>query len=76
MNNDQTTRSHILRYIIAFKRDHDGLTPTGREIAGEVSIAESTVRYHLQRLQNDGAIRLSRRGITVVGGEWFPPDED
>lgn len=70
-----TTREQIFAFIVNYKREHDGLSPTTREIADACFLHESTARYHLMQLALKGRIRLvERRGIEVIGGAWEPPD--
>ena len=65
----------ILGFIIRFKREHDGVSPTVREIV-EATEMESTGTTHvyLKRLVSDGKIEMigknQPRGIMVVGGSW------
>jgi len=69
------TREQVLSYIIDYKQDHDGLSPSVREIAAACFMHESTARYHLAQLAIKGRIRLvERRGIEVIGGAWEPPE--
>lgn len=70
-----SSREQVLRYIIDYKQDHDGLSPSVREIASACFLHVSTARYHLDQLAIEGRIRvLERRGIEVIGGAWEPPD--
>lgn len=63
----------ILNYIIGYKREWDGLSPTIREIADTFNIP-STGHVHaiLANLERDGKIkrRKGRPGIMVTGGKW------
>lgn len=71
------SREQVFAFIVQYKRDHDGLSPTAREIAEACFMHESTARYHLTQLALEGRIRLlERRGIEVIGGAWEPPDSD
>ena len=68
----ETTRA-ILSYIIAYKRRHDGLSPTYRDIMRAVGISStSVVAGHIHRLQAAGRLRLGPggRGFVVPGGRW------
>lgn len=69
----------IYRYIVAYKRDFDGVAPTFREIMVACKISSiSHVQYILNRLHDDGRIRFDpfkMRGIEVVGGRWVPPGD-
>ena len=74
-DNSVTTSQQIFQFIVAYKREHDGLSPSISDIAAACFLHESTVRYHIARLEIQGRIRLvERRGIEVVGGAWEPPD--
>jgi SOS-response transcriptional repressor LexA len=75
-----STTSRVLRYIILYKRRHDGVAPTVREIMDACGISStSVVAYHLKRLEAAGKIICgdfgSSRAIEVVGGRWVPPGE-
>lgn len=70
------TSERVFNFIVTFKRDHDGLAPTVKEIAEALVVSESTVKYHLLKLKGDNRIRTSRRGIEVSGGAWDLPDEE
>lgn len=63
-----------LEFIKAYKREHDGISPTWRELAAQFRTSTSVVGYVLRQLQDDGKIRLvgngKIRGIMVVGGQW------
>jgi len=69
----------VFKFIVDYKREHDGLAPTVREIMRGVGVGStSVVVYHLERLEGQGRIRLlgwgRSRGIMVVGGRWeYPP---
>ncbi len=69
----------MFRFIVAFKRAHDGNSPTLREIGAACGIPTTSVTaYNLQRLESMGRIHLgqdksSARRIHVVGGVWTWP---
>ena len=68
-------RVAILAMIIAYKKAHDGNSPTVREIAEAVGRTCSPVYQQLRVLEQMGRIRLlgdrwSTRRICVVGGRW------
>jgi len=71
------SRDRVFEFIVRYKREHDGLSPAIRDIAEGCVLHESTVRYHLMRLEIEDRIRvLGRRAIEVTGGVWdLPPDE-
>lgn len=72
----------ILSFIIRFKRDSGGDSPTIREIGRAVGITSSAVvAHHLNMLEERGYIirgdELKARRITIPGGKWTyePPQE-
>lgn len=78
------TRKHdpeaVYRYIVEYKRRHDGNSPSTREIAQACSVPHgSTLRSLLEKLARARRIRLREdlgtRGIEIVGGQWVPPEE-
>ena len=69
----------VYKFIVAYKRDHDGNSPTIREIQDECGISStSVVFYYLNQLEARGLIRRpepkigSRYAsrIEVIGGRW------
>ncbi len=72
-----TTAAAIYAYILAYKTQHDGNSPTVRQISAECHVAISVVHYHLRRLQEAKLIALpesgSARHISVIGGSYQPP---
>lgn len=72
------TAEAVYRYIIRYKRQHAGESPTRREIGEGVGLmAVSTVHYHLVTLQREGMIRLTgskSRMIEIPGARWVAPD--
>ena len=66
----------VLEYIIEYKTEHDGNSPSMREICAATLLAStSTVNYHLTQLIKMGRIRTfaldkQSRSIEVVGGKW------
>jgi hypothetical protein len=69
------SRQIVLQALIAFKTEHDGLSPPVSILAERSGFSESSVKYHLLRLQNDGAIEKTPHGLKVLGGRWLPPAE-
>lgn len=71
----------VLRFIIKYKTEHDGVAPTHREIIEATDITSlSIVNYALMRLERLGKIRLlgdrgRTRSIAVVGATWTPPED-
>lgn len=64
----------IYRFILRFKEEHVGESPTRREIAEAVDISISVVHHHLVRLDLAGWIALPQDGksrmIGVPGAVW------
>ena len=69
----------IFDFIVTYKRNHDGNSPTGREIMDACNISStSMVDFYLNELAKKGKIeRLGGKGasrnIRVVGGSWTFP---
>lgn len=80
MTSGQLRRSDIYDFIIKRKKQHDGNSPSVREIARHCDIpSTSIVNYHLGKLAEQGLIELSGNGkarmIIVTGGQWVAPGE-
>jgi hypothetical protein len=76
-DNSAVTREQVFQYIVDYKRQHDGLSPTITAIAQALFMNRTTARYHLMMLEHDGRIRLvGRRAIQVIGGAWDLPEGD
>lgn len=76
----KTTTHLVYDYIVQFKSEHDGISPTYREIMDAVDGigSISVVDYHLTKLEDDGLIkRLERKQghIMVTGAHWIAPGE-
>jgi SOS-response transcriptional repressor LexA len=68
-----TTRELVYDFLVQYKREHDGNTPTTREIAEGCCLSVSTVKYHLTRLEVENRIYITgdrRRNIEIMGGNW------
>lgn len=68
----------VFRYIIRFKKQSGGCSPTLKEIARGTGIASvSTVTYHLDKLENSGRIirdpSAKARYISIPGEVWYLP---
>ena len=67
-------RQGVYKYIIKYKRDNDGLSPSMREIMAQGVSSTSVVAWHLNKLEQEGKINGGGvRGIKVTGGEWRSP---
>jgi SOS-response transcriptional repressor LexA len=69
----------VYDFIVEYKREHDGNSPTIREIGDACKITStSVVIYWLIRLENQGFIRRPEPAmgnryaakIEVIGGKW------
>jgi hypothetical protein len=76
-DNSAVTRDLVYQYIVEYKRQHDGLSPSISEMARVLSMNRTTARYHVLMLEHEGRIRLvGRRAIEVIGGAWDLPEGD
>lgn len=70
---DRVNPDDIVRFIVRFKTEHNGIAPSSREIMQAVGISStSIVNYHLGKLAENGRITypLGRgvpRAIAVPG---------
>jgi hypothetical protein len=67
------TRELVFEFLVRYKREHDGNSPTVREIAAGCNVSLGTVYYHLTRLELDHRISVMgdrRRNIEIKGGNW------
>src|SRR5262245_8734823 len=74
-------RVRIYNFIVEFKSNHNGNSPTIREIADGVCLASTnTVEHHLAGLEKLGVIELGKqseaRMISVVGSAWLAPSTE
>lgn len=66
-------REEMLQFIIKYKSEHNGNSPSVPEIGDACEIAISSVFYHLNIMVKEGVIRRDGggvRNIEVIGGEW------
>ena len=76
-DNNPSSRDLVFDFIVDYKREHYGLAPAVKEIAGACLLSVSTVRYHLLMLERENRIRIvGRRAIEVIGGSWDMPDDE
>lgn len=75
----------VYDFIVAYKKSHDGNSPTFREIMEDCEVlSTSTVVYYLDKLGKRGLIRRpeprigSRYAtmIEVVGGQWTKTEKE
>lgn len=73
------THFSIYEFIIAFKQNHDGISPSVSEIGEACGISsKSEVRRHLNSLVLFGMIEIDygkgkSRMISIPGARWTPP---
>lgn len=71
----------VYEFVVAYKRAHDGNSPTVRQIAAGIDRSyHSAVPAWLSDLERVGLVQLKRGGkshritaICVTGGRWLPP---
>jgi len=75
-------RQRVYDFIIKYKVDHDGVSPSVSEIGQACGISSTSItRYTLDCLERLGLIKCDygagkSRMIKVVGGRWIPPTQD
>lgn len=69
------TRNRIFGTIVDYKRLHNGLSPTLKEIAAVLGLSRSTVRYHVLMLEKEQRIRIIKGWRFEVPGEEWDWDE-
>ena len=69
---NSTTTKEIYNYILDYKSNHDGNSPSIREIMSQTSVnSTSVVQHHLLKMVDMGLIeKVDRkfRSIIIVGG--------
>jgi SOS-response transcriptional repressor LexA len=75
--NTQTSHDiqKIFDWIVKYKREHDGNSPSLREMMRACGIVStSTMTSRIDEMEAQGLIALAGRGksrcIVVIGGEW------
>lgn len=71
----------VYNFILTYKAEHDGNSPSIREIVVGTGITStSVVSYYLDRLVEHNMITVDfdapgkARNITIPGGRWLPPN--
>ncbi|MBX7250715.1 MAG: helix-turn-helix domain-containing protein [Candidatus Promineofilum sp.] len=71
------TAAAVYRFVLSFKRECGGDSPSRREIAERLDVPVSVVHHHLATLERAGLVTLpSARGarrIGIPGAVWTPP---
>jgi len=68
------TESETFKFIIRFKKENDGISPTLREIVDNTIVKSTSHANEIVRnLESMGLVKIrpwKSRGIVVVGGSW------
>lgn len=73
---DQGITGEIYRFIVKYKTDHNGNSPSYRQIAEAMRLPTiNCIKGYLRELSRAGLIRQESgsRGLIVVGSEWIGP---
>lgn len=76
-----TILDRVLEYIKAYKRDHNGISPTLRDIVRDMELSSTSVaHYYLEKMYKSGVIyRIhlegNRVGIGVPNSSWVMDNE-
>lgn len=63
----------LMKFILFYKENNDGLSPTNKEMRDKLGLSAGTVHNLLRGLEKKGFIEIERgksRGIKVKGGRW------
>lgn len=73
------TSDLVYAFLVQYKQEHDGNSPSIREIAEACHLVVSGVQIQLARLMMEGKIVMAEQGrsrsIEIVGAAWLPPDK-
>ena len=64
------TRAKVYRAIIEYKMKYDGNSPPASHIAMVCGVSTGTVRFHIDKLVENGWLKKRGFEISVVGGKW------
>jgi hypothetical protein len=68
---DRKKLKDTFKYIVDYKRAHEGASPSLDDIASETGQSKSGAHYNLRVLEADTAISIKgTRDIRVNGGKW------
>jgi hypothetical protein len=68
--NRQPTRERVYQFIVRYKADSGGASPTVREIMRCMNLSSGAVVHHLTRLQEDGRIIREGYHLSIPGERW------
>ena len=79
--NTAETEDGVFRFIVEYKKTHDGNSPSMRAIQAHMEFSSVSIAlYHVRSLVSSGRVMLvgesKRRKIAVVGGRWTHGDEE
>lgn len=77
MQQQYPVQRQLYEYILEFKAEHDGNSPSRRQMADRFNASTSVVTYWLEALALHGFIRIGNgaRMIEVIGAKWVSPLE-
>ena len=78
MKESDDTCQRILKYIVSYKKERDGNSPSYRQIALEVQKGLATVAYHIAHLRDLGVVRpgSGQQPIELAHGRYDYGEED
>jgi len=67
--------SDLLEFMIEYKRAHDGVGPSIREMARFLECGHQLIYKELDILELNQIIKRGpgARNIQIIGGQWLPP---
>lgn len=69
-------RDRVYAAIVEYAREHNGATPTMRELCEIVDISSTSVAaFNVHLLIDMGKLEIRDRKLIVVGSRWIGPDE-
>lgn len=64
----------VFEFILRYKTEHDGNSPSYQQIANAVGLKSvSTIKIHITTLRDAGLLKhefADSRSIEVIGGKW------
>lgn len=70
-----SAEDEVLAFVKQYKMSHGGLSPSFDEIADAVGIGKSTVKYHLDSLEQDGKLKVLGIRSIQIPGEVYSVEE-
>lgn len=69
-------RFQILEWCCDYADEHNGNSPSTREIAAEFDCSQSAVQHHLSDLENFGGYVLRKNGkLVIYRAKWIRPPQ-